>query len=212
MRKGNDFCSFIRNSHLWNSLSHFIYVDAKSHRSIWKALTIWFHPSGLICISDGRKKDVFSVCSFLLEKSQSSDILSKYIEFFGNVLKTVMTYDNQNFKKLVEQKIESSDLYYKLINLLNEENIDKIFLNNVAKVVYYSTTKSIVEAIVMGETGINIKHLVKKLHSKYMKYLSLTCHLLMKHWWVLRISNLIVKGVRIGWAWGLVPHHFLMVW
>jgi hypothetical protein len=110
----------------------------------------------------------------------------KYIDFFGRVLKTVMTYDNQNFKKLVEQKIESSDLYYKLINILHEENIDKIFLNNVAKVVYYSTTKNIVEAIVKGETGINIKHLVKKLYSKNMKYLSLTCHLLMRHWYHFR--------------------------
>ena len=137
---------------------------------------------GLTCITDERKKDVFSICALLLKKYQSGDFLMKYLQFFGNVLKTVMTYDNHGFKKLIEQKVDSFELYHKLITILHEDNIDKVFLNTVAKIVYYTTMRARTDEIILGETGINIKHLVKKLHTKNMKYLSLTCHLLIRHW------------------------------
>ena len=139
---------------------------------------------GLTCASNDRRIDVFCLCAVLMETPQSNGFLQRYLEFLGRVLKSVFSQETlyEGLKKLIEKRSHSFGLYEKLMRILTEDNQDKVFMNFVAKTIYFITSRTKVEEI-FGQNYVRFDNMIKKLQEKKMKYINLACIRLLRHWY-----------------------------
>ncbi len=145
---------------------------------------------GLITCPDPRKLDIFSLCRMLLsEHSQDSQYLRTFLHFFGQVLKSVFSQPDLSdvFKRLVEKQSNCFELYQTLIQILKEEaNHDKVFKNQVAKIIFYVTTKEKVREMFSEGRSYQFSSFVTNLHKMNVKYGSMTCYKFIHFWYKIK--------------------------
>ena len=128
----------------------------------------------LTCSGYDDRLDIFQVCSIMLLEN-GWVLLGRYLKFFGNVLE--MTFQQPDLpyglKKLIHKRVDEFELYQRLVEILDQETKkeDLEFLNVVAKVVYFATSKPKVADLNRAQE-FSLRRFIKKLHDKKVKYLN----------------------------------------
>ena len=127
----------------------------------------------LTCSGYDDRLDIFQVCSILLvENKPPSVLLANYLKFFGKVLQVTFEQSDipYGIKKLIHKRVDEFELYQRLVEILDDCE-DEEFLNVVAKVVYFSTSKAKVADLNRAQE-FSLKRFIKELREKKVKYLS----------------------------------------
>ena len=129
----------------------------------------------LTCSGYDDRLDIFQVCSIMLLEN-GWVLLGKYLKFLGNVLE--MTFQQPDLpyglKKLIHKRVDEFELYQRLVEILDQETKEEArdeFLNAVAKVVYFATSKPKVADLNRAQE-FSLRRFIKKLHDKKVKYLN----------------------------------------
>ena len=133
----------------------------------------------LTCSGYDDRFDIFQVCSIMLQENAGRTLLlSKYLKFLGNVLQITFKQPDLPYglKKLIHQRVDEFELYQRLVEILDhetemKEEIAEEFLNVVAKVIYFATSKSKVGDLNRAQE-FSLQRFIKKLHDKKVKYLN----------------------------------------
>ena len=119
--------------------------------------------------------NIFQICSQLLS-SPDKLLLFKYLQFLGRVLKHLEASPNSRIHNVISTKMNEFNLYQELVMMMDCPDYDTALLNDIAKILYLTTSRSKVFDLCQLE-GFRPKNFInsmQKLNTKYTSLLSVS--------------------------------------